>query len=177
MSCCMLPQELFGLLKIRNFDRAELQFSSFIADVFHPHISLKEEMCFLGEVKVVKYGCRWSLSVARGVYPPQHPKRTQCLQPGNGSSWVSFSTINPNLSVSGCCFRSWVSDSDHKLFLGVVLPSHKSCSAGGPALTAPLPPCCSLTPLRRHRAAPMPRPTPAGPCSAFHCFGQIAPAS
>lgn len=104
MSCCMLPQELFELLKICNLDRAELQFSSFIADVFHPHISLKEEMCFLEEVKVVKYGCRWLLSMARGVYPPQRPKRTKCLQPRNGSSWVLLSVLIPICQSLGVAF-------------------------------------------------------------------------
>lgn len=65
MSCFGLPWEQCELLKIRNLVRAEtLWLSSFIADVFHPHISLKEEMCCLGEVKVVKNGCRWSLTVA-----------------------------------------------------------------------------------------------------------------
>lgn len=64
MSCFGLPRERCELLKTRNLVRADtLWLSSFIADVFHPHISLQEEMCCLGEVKVVKNRCRWSLSM------------------------------------------------------------------------------------------------------------------
>lgn len=83
MRCSGLPREQCELLKIRNLVRAEtLWLSSFIADVFHPHISLKEEMCCLGEVKVVKNGFRWSLGMA--VFIHQSSLRGQVFRQGTG---------------------------------------------------------------------------------------------
>lgn len=57
-----LPWVWCELLKVWNLVRAETLWLSFTADVFHPHISLKEEMCYLREAEVVKNGCRWSLN-------------------------------------------------------------------------------------------------------------------
>jgi len=69
LSCFGLPREWCELLRIRNLVRAETTcLSSFIADVFHPHISLKEAMCCLGEVKLVKNGCRWFLSTVAFIH-------------------------------------------------------------------------------------------------------------
>lgn len=110
MSCFGLPRERYELLKIRNLVRAEtLWLSSFIADVFHPHISLKEEMCCLGEVKVVKNEYRWSLSMVAFIHQ-RSLRGEKVLSQGKdlqAAECLVFSNESqPNLLISGVCFCS-----------------------------------------------------------------------
>lgn len=128
MSCCVLPQELFELLKICNLDRTKmLGFSSLIADVFHLHVSLKEKVCFLVEVKVV------------GVDGPWHDVLNVFTHHSRGMSSGPSECAGPGRVFCNC----WTSDLGYE-----PLGSLEFCSACGSGLAILAPFYCSLASLQ-----------------------------